>query len=451
MIEHDVLLGSIVFRVRDDAYNTYYKVYINRYNNVQTLSMRCSCPYNLGDICRHEAAALFRLQELVDNNQLGEEETQYNQQHTVVKMKQLEIRTLRLLSIPEAIPDAENYLRGNKANILEAANDVVKAELNYESKKYALLIRRNEERNFDTSCNCNSEHKHPLCIHKTILLLQLLNSFGPGYFETISNKDRDKNKLLALYGYSMDDDIEGKFEFTFRDGRAFLRVLDPTIKRVVAPPAETRKPFLMPLPQKEVEIEEKAEEVLTYQKLGVVLRYDAQQYPYVQCDVIKGEADETSKQFTEKTERLDLTKFVNTEDVSEDDKLLVQNLRKVLPSEVTRYLNRNSPFSGIWENIIQQHNDELPEETRHLIIEYLLPKYKKIFADISESNFVFTLPEKKSFITSNLQPAVLSNQYIQPQFSIAFSDGKYEVSCFAKLLDAVVPIEKNAIASPLVF
>ncbi len=451
MIEHDVLLGSITFRVRDDAYNTYYKVYINRYNNVQTLSLRCSCPYNLGDICRHEAAALFRLQEMVDNNQLGEEQSDYNQQHTVVKMKQLEIRTLRLLSAPDAIPEAENYLRGSKANILEAANDVVKADLNFDNKNYSLLIRRNEERNFDTSCNCNSETKHPLCIHKTILLLQLLNSYGPGYFETISNKDRDKNKLLALYGYSMNDNIEGKFEFTYRDGKPFLRVLDPTIKRVTAPAAETKKPFYMPQPQKEIVVEDKAEEVLTYQKLGVVLRYDAQQYPYVQCDVIKGEADEAAKQFIEKTERLDLTKFVNTEDVSEDDKMLVQNLRKVLPSEVTRYLNRNSPFSGIWENIIQQHNEELHEETRHLIIEYLLPKYKKIFADISESNFAFTLPEKKSFITSNLRPAVLSNQYIQPQFAIAFNDGRYEVSCFAKLLDAVVPVEKNSIASPLIF
>ena len=75
MIENDELLGSIVFRVRDDSYNTFYKVYLSRYNNIQTLSLRCSCPYNLGDICRHEAGALFRLQELIDNNQLGETNT----------------------------------------------------------------------------------------------------------------------------------------------------------------------------------------------------------------------------------------------------------------------------------------------------------------------------------------------------------------------------------------
>jgi hypothetical protein len=103
-----------------------------------------------------------------------------------------------------------------------------------------------------------------------------------------------------------------------------------------------------------------------------------------------------TKQFTGKVERLDLTKFVNTEDLDEDDKMLIQHVRKLLPAEVSRYLNRNSPFSGIWENIIQQHNDELPEETRHLIIEYLLPKYKKLFSELSESEFVYTLGYRKA-------------------------------------------------------
>jgi non-specific serine/threonine protein kinase len=450
MVENDELMASVVFRVRDDAYNTFYKVYLSRYNNIQTLSLRCSCPYNLGDICRHETAALFRLQELIDNNQLGEAETEFRQQHTVVRMKQLEIRSIKLLSAPDALQDAEDYLRSNKANIVEAANDVVKAELNYGGENYSLQFRRNDERNLDSSCTCNSETKYPLCLHKTIVLLQLHNSYGPSFFDTISNRDREKNKLLALYGYSTDDDLEGKFEFTFRDGKPFLRVLDPSIKRVVAPPAEKRKPFLMPV-QKEVLVEEKAPEVIHYQKLGIVLRYDAQQYPFVQADAVKGEPGESGKEFIGKTERLDLTKFVNTENLNEDDKMLIQHLRKLLPSEVTRYLNRNSPFSGIWENITQQHDDELPEETRHLIIEYLLPKYKKLFSETSEGNFAFTLSPKKTFVTANLEIAVLSNQYIQPQFSIAYKNKSYEISCYVKLLNTVVPLEENAIESPLVF
>ena len=450
MIENDELMASIVFRVKDDSYNTYYKVYLSRYNNVQTLSLRCSCPYNLGDICRHEAASLFRLQELTDNNQLGETNTDFRQQHTTVKMKQLEIRSIKLFAPPDALSVAEDFLRGHKATILEAANDLVKAELEYEDMNYTLQFRRNDEKNLDTSCNCNSETKYPLCIHKTIVMLQLHNSYGSAFFDTISNSDRDKNKLLALYGYSTDDDLEGKFEFTLRDGKPFMRVLDPSIKRIIAPPPVERKPFFLPA-QKELLVEEKAAEVIHIQKLGVVLRYDAQQYPFIQADAIKGEANEEVKEYTGKTEKLDLTKFIATEDLSEDDKMLVQHLRKLLPSEVTRYLNRNSPFSGIWENITQQHNDDLPEETRHLIIEYLLPKYKKLFSEISEGNFAFMLPQHKTFITANIETAILSNQYIQPQFTIAHNNNAYEISCQVKLLNSVVALSENAIASPLVF
>ncbi|SFQ54926.1 DEAD/DEAH box helicase [Parafilimonas terrae] len=452
LVENDELLNSVVFRMRDDTYNTFYKVYLSRYNNIQTLSLRCTCPYNLGDICRHEAAALFRLQEMIDNNQLGETETEYKQQHTVVKLKQLELRSIKLLAAPDILTIAEDFLRTYKANITEAANDIVKAELNYEGETYNLQFRRNDERNLDTSCNCNTETHYPLCVHKVIVLLQLMHNHGPNFFDSISNRDREKNKLLALYGYTVDDNLEGKFEFTFRDGKPFLRVLDPSIKRVAAPAQPERKPFQMPVQkEKEVLVEEEPATTIQYQKLGVVLRQDAQQYPFIQADAVKGETDEGQKYFTGKIEKLDLTKFVNTEDVSEDDKMLLQHLRKLLPSEVTRYLNRNSPFSGIWENIIQQHNDDLPEETRYLITEYLLPKYKKLFSETSEGNFAFSLPQQKQFVTANIEPAVFSNQYIQPQFIISHKDNTYEVKCFVKLLSSVVPLKENAMVSPLVF
>jgi non-specific serine/threonine protein kinase len=206
LIEHDDLLSAVTFRVKDDAYSTYYKVYINKFKDAKTLSIRCGCPYNLGEICRHEAAALFQLQEMLDKNLLGEKEPEYNQRHTVVKMKQLELKLIRLLTAPESYTEAEDYLRSNKANITEAANERVVADLEFFGSEYKVVIQKNEERNFDTSCSCHADSSHPLCTHKTIVLLQLLNAFGPNYFDTIRNLDKEKNKLLALYGYSMDDE-----------------------------------------------------------------------------------------------------------------------------------------------------------------------------------------------------------------------------------------------------
>lgn len=450
MLDYDDLLGTVVFRLKDDAYATYYKVNIARFREHQSIVIRCSCPYNIGEICKHEAAALFRLQEMLDKNLLGEREFLYNQQHTVIKMKQLDIKLIRMLSSGVAINEAENYLRSNTANILEAGNERVVAEMVYEDQNFRVVIQKNEERNFDTSCNCNSETIHPLCIHKIIVLKQLIATSGSGYFDTIRNLDKEKNKLLALYGYSLDDEIAGKFEFTYKEGKPFLRVMDTSIKRVIVPAQPVRQLVIQAADENFVDVEE-ATKTKQWLKLGLVLSYSNAQYPYIQVDAIQGLPNEAGDDFAGKAERIDLTKFINTEPFDEDDKMLVQQLRKFLPGEVDRYLNRNSPFSGIWENIIQQHDEELPEETRHLIIEYLYPKYKKIFTSAEPTNFIYFLPAQKSFTTNNLQKIRLSPEVIQPAFKVSYSEGKYEVSCKAVAEEFSSGIKDNEVDSPLLF
>ena len=228
---------------------------------------------------------------------------------------------------------------------------------------FPVVIQKNEERNFDTSCKCD-ESNHPLCIHKTLLLLQLFRTYGPYYFDTIRNWDKEKNKLLGIYGYSTDDDLSGKFEFIYKDGKPFLKVLDTSIKRV-APSLPVAKPsYMQPVPVAKTTETEVVEEQAPAKKLGMVFNFNAIVYPFFTIDAIQGDYDDTSKKYTGKVEKLDLTKYVNTEVFSEDDKMLLQQVRKLQASEVNKYLNRNSPFSGIWENIIQTDGDELPEETK---------------------------------------------------------------------------------------
>jgi len=185
--------------------------------------------------------------------------------------------------------------------------------------------------------------------------------------------------------------------------------------------------------------------------MGVVITNSDQGYPYISLEAVQGEADETLTKYVSKTVKLDLAKFVNTEVFSEDDKMLLQQLRKLMQGEVNRYLNRNSPFSGIWENIIQQHSDELPEETRHLINEYLHPKFKKLFEELSQSKFVFYLPSKKTFTTANLVGAEISQEFISPEFEVGYANGFYTVDCRVKLPLADLNIAENESESALLF
>src|SRR3954451_4676801 len=191
LMEYDDLMSAVTFRVKDDIYSTYYKVLINKFKDASTLSLRCSCPYNLGEICRHEAASLFQLQELLDRNMLDEKDLSYDQKHTVIKMKQLDLKMIRLLTSPQSYNEAEEYLKGKKAKIIEAKDERVKAEVEINGDAFKVLIQKNEERNFDTSCNCDSDAKHPLCVHKAIVFVQLHTEHGVNYFDSIRNWDKE--------------------------------------------------------------------------------------------------------------------------------------------------------------------------------------------------------------------------------------------------------------------
>lgn len=451
LVEYDDLFGSAVFRVKDDSYSTYYKVYIQKFKDPKATSLRCACPYNLGDICRHEAAALFQLQEMIDRGHLQAEHVRYDQRHTVAKMKTIDLKTLRLLSSPETMIDAETFLRTNKASIEFAENEMVKASVNLEGREYKVIIRKNEEKNFDTSCDYEDEN-HPLCLPKIIVLLQLLHTHGANYFESIRNWDKEKNKLLEAYGYSLSDDLKGKFEFVYKDGKPFLRVLDSKIKRV-ATVAATPKPVLLPI--KEKEIVEKTEiieetEALPSQRLGVVFNFNKKNYPQFTVDVVLGEPNENNDAFTGIVEKLDISRYINTDKLSESDKELLTMLRKLQESEINKYVSRNSPFSGIWENIIHQEEDDLPEETKELVAEYLLPKLKKVFIETSGSPFVFLLPDKKAFKTNNLEPLQLQAEEAKPHFIIK-KNSHYTIQCRVKTGPLELDLGDNEANTPLFF
>ena len=451
LVEYDDLFGSAVFRVKDDSYSTFYKVYIQKFKDPRGLSLRCSCPYNLGDICRHESASLFQLQEMIDRGHLQTEDIKYDQRHTVAKMKTIELKTLRLLSSPDAFIEAETYLRAQRANIELAENETVRASLILNGETYQVLIRKNEERNFDTSCEYE-DPDHVLCLPKVIVFLQLLNSYGANYFDSIRNWDKEKNKLLEAYGYSLSDDLKGKFEFAYKEGKPFLRVLDSNIKRIAAPLTNTYvKPVLIPQSKAE-EQPEIAEEVATKpsQKLGVVFNFTRKNYPQFTIDVIQGEVNENGDAFVGKTEKLDISRYVETDKLSEEDKQLLTSLRKLQESEINKYISRNSPFSGIWENIIQQEEDDLPAETKELMAEYLLPKLKKLFIESNEGRIAFLLPPGKSFKTSNLEPLQLSAEEAKPHFIIK-KNSHYNIQCRVKIGSMEYDLSENESPGPLFF
>jgi non-specific serine/threonine protein kinase len=451
LVEHDELMHSIIFRVRDDSYTTFYKVQVQKYDDPKTFSVHCSCPYNISDICRHEAAALMQLQDLVDKNLLDSSagEPVYHQKHTVAKIKYIDLKMIRMLAGMDNYVAAEEILRKVKCSIMEAASEKVEAELELDGETFHIILQKNEERNFDTSCTCE-DGNHILCKHKTALLLQLLNNWGPHYFDSIRNWDKQKNKLLEGYGYSLDDDLSGKFEFIYKDGKPFLKVIDSSIKRVALP--VNLHPQLSQETEADTDtavIDTKISSVKNKQ-VTLVFNVNEKSFPFVSIDVVQGEYDEEDQKFVGRLEKLDLGKYINTDVFSENDKHLIQYARKLQQSEINKYLNRNSPFSGFWENIIHDENEEYPEETKMLIAEFIHPKLKRILQD-KEDKPVFYLPKGKIFTTQNLETIYFSSDKPGIEFSVT-PDGNDQLIESQVILDQEkVKLSENQWDSDLLF
>ena len=440
LTDHDPLMHSAVFRVRDDVYHTFYRVYIQKYNDDQLLNVRCSCPYNLGDICRHEVAALFQLQDLIDKHLIGLQNQLFDQRHTVAKMKSIELKTIRMLTSRDSLNDAEQFLRTNKASILHAKNDQVKAELTLNGQTWTVVLQKNEERNFDTSCGC-AETEYPLCEHKTIVFIQLLQTHGPGFFDSIRDQDKEKAKLLGIYGYSLEDAWQDKFEFIYKEGKPFLRVLDPQVKRLEQTTQPKRNILIDSAPSPVAK--EK-----TVKRLAVVLNLQYKRFPYFTVDAVKGEMNEDTGSITGTIEKLDISKHIETDALTAEDQALLPLIRKVQLAEVNKFINRNSPFASIWDHITGQEEETLTEDARQLMIDYLLPRLQKLF---SESTLqVFLLPKGKQYITKNLREVQTNATPLYPQFELRKKNAKWEWLLFVKMNGAMVSLEENEIDSPLI-
>ena len=427
-------------------YQSWYKVRVDNYNDPRAMSLSCTCPYNLTEVCRHKAAALLQLQGMSDRGQLDSKEVRHNQKHTLAKMKAIDLKMIRMLSGNTNYENAEEWLRVNKPVILLAANETVEAEVNDDGNLYRVKIHKNADRIFDTGCNC-AEEEHVLCKHKVIVFSHLLNNYGSNYFDSIRNFDRDKEKLLGLYGYSLQDDLTGKFEFIYKDNKPFLRVLDPSIKRVASP---TQTPMLKPAVAASASAEALVLVAEVTKRLGIVFKETQGNYPGFSVEAIQGDVGENGT-ILGLSEQLDLNRYVNLEVFDEADKQIIQQIRKLSDSEVNKFLNRNSPFNGIWENIVHTNGSDLPEETRVLIHDYLHPKLIRIFADHVQTKTNFVLPLGKKFVSANLQEIELATTVLNLQFEVKAGQQEIEVLGCTSINGEKVLLNENEWGAQLLF
>jgi SNF2 family DNA or RNA helicase len=414
MLENDTLIEQVVFRVRNDVYSNFYKVTVQNYLHPKDISLRCQCPYNMGTVCRHEAAALFQLNDLLQSGYFENVKMEYDQSHTTIRMRQITTHFLKLFSSGGIFEQAEEIVAGKRIKVLEAKNDAVKAEVKDEAGKVAqVFLKQNEERYFDTSCDCD-EKRFPLCVHKAAVFLDMLNKHGGHYFSTLRNWDTQKDKLLSLYGYSLKDDLTGKFDFSYHDGKPFLRVLDPSIKKISMAPAA---PVSKYKEQKEAAV---AEVIIPSKKrMGVLVGGSkAEHFPYTSFELLSGEPDENGEGYTGTVDKLEANQYISPAGLQERDKLLVTALRKQSPDELFKSIKRDTPFGEFWDSLPKELIEFPKDELRKQVWDFYLPRYQRLLEHFNSYPFVYYLPEGKYFLTNNLEKAHFSQKTFQTQIFV---------------------------------
>lgn len=417
LLEHDPLTEQVVFRVRNDVYSNHYKVIVQNYLQPQSLNLRCACPYNMGTVCRHEAASLFQLNDLIQSGHFDNVQANYHQVHTTVRMRQITMHFLKLFGSKEIFQQAEDWVIDDRVTILEAKDDAVKAEIkDDEGTAFPVMLKQNEERYFDTSCTC-TQSDHPLCVHKVTLFLLLLNRHGGHYFSTLRNWDTQKNKLLSLYGYTLKDNLTGKFEFAYHEGKPFLRVLDSSIKKIALPTSS--------LVTSKAAAEEEVP-ISIHKKLGVVIRHKSEYYPFTAFELITGVPNKDNSAFEGTIEKLETNQYISPNGLDERNKILITALRKQSPDELFKSIKRDSPFGDFWDNLPSELKSLPKEELRQQVWDFYLPRYQRLLEHFSDLPYVYLLPDGKYFVTNNLKQVRFSREPFRTKILVSPS-GKTNV------------------------
>ena len=318
-----------------------------------------------------------------------------------------------------------------------ARGDRIEAEVPDGDNTYKVVLRQNDERYFDTSCGCD-EKEHPICVHKATLFMQVLRTQGAQYFQSMRDWDEQKNKLLRLYGYSLNDDLTNKFTFTYENGKPFLRVLDPTIKKVNTPVTET---ITMEVPVAKTVIEK--EETTTVQqdekRLGIVIDTSINRYPFVDILLVSGKTDEEGKHFIDGIERPDLLQYVNPLQYKEGDRELIPVIRKFTADEIVKYLKKNLPFGDFIDGYEDVLKEQPTEEVKEQVWEFLLPKYQKLLHRYAPYQLCFLKSSNGQLASSKLHTIEFMDKAAHPQLSVKKEKKEYVISLDWIIDNVIVP------------
>ncbi len=221
--------ATAFFRVRSELHRfREYEVYLSGFDTDE-IQTSCTCTYDGAGICKHRVAAL-----LETARQLSEKKLVYAKYDPADYTLSLPVLSESLISAECGEVDweiAQRLVENQQVKILSAIDEKAEIAVKPEKESFNVILERITVRQVHTSCTCHDD-RNPLCVHKVAALLKLREQFGEHAFDEMRDWEKEKNDLLAEYGYSLADTIEKKFDFKVVNRQLELIVLDKSIHKL---------------------------------------------------------------------------------------------------------------------------------------------------------------------------------------------------------------------------
>ncbi|MGB1243647.1 MAG: SWIM zinc finger family protein, partial [Chitinophagales bacterium] len=220
-----------IYRVSSEYSFEKYKVLITDFKTGGSIEAECSCPYDWGGICKHRIAALLALEKKIREVSKSSTSQEYNQSHTVLYMTGIKENIIHHNMAHADWTRARQLAKSSRADIRITGDRMVNASVKFKGTNNDVEIKKIGESKIVTSCTCD-ETKHKVCLHKAVVFLQLKFERGDLAFDSIRDWTSRKNQLLADYGFSLADELTGKFEFVMKKGKPELKILDNSLVKI---------------------------------------------------------------------------------------------------------------------------------------------------------------------------------------------------------------------------
>lgn len=435
----------VTYKVDSEFFlNESYTVNITNFTNIHTITANCNCGQNFGlGLCKHIVASLLDFSDRVVNiypNKL----TKHNQLHTEITMSKIDELVLITNSDPADYFIARQFVSQKQIEVVTNDQKIAESNLNIKGEVCKVVLKQIDTDKFVTSCNCsNSNYK--LCVHKVMVFLQLKAQYGDRAFELMQNWDEYKNTLLAQYGFSLSDNLQGKFEFTMLKGSLTpeLVILDPTLMKISDIKAWGNSfTNVLPTERKNMISVLNAHKSKPKENMKLIIGYAFEFYnrnilPKLKLNVIIGKPNSDETDFVSHVSLLnDGSKNNQLPVINNDDLEIMQIANELESNAIADFARRNTSIKPqhFWELNGYAVTDANANNPDFLIIQsYINAKIKRLFSLFQNKLVYVTDTINNRLSTNTIRKITTSNEQTKLCLVLREIDNFLELSLFLKV------------------